>query len=221
MKFICAVLLVAAVAAEPPRRQFQFQRQEAEPAPYPAAGYRPTKEFKLPSREELSPPSTNYGVPDNTYEAPFNSASRNQNGAPFNSAPQNQNVASFNNAPQNQNGAPFNNAPQNQYGAPFNSAPQNQYGTPRNTEDKEVETIEENNNAKLVENRDAEVVNTQGAYYVLLPGSQLQRVQFQTENDIRNMAYTARLQYKNEDRAPLFVYTAPQYQPTAAYVQLV
>ncbi|VVC98107.1 uncharacterized protein LOC126974493 [Leptidea sinapis] len=112
--------------------------------------------------------------------------------------------------------------PANSYGAPFNTylTPQKEYGAPEDTTEA-VEKVE--TKAKLEEepNKDAEVISSQGAYYVLLPGSQLQRVQFKTENDVRNMAYTARLQYKQEDRAPIFVYTAvPQYQ-SAAYVQLV
>nr|AAA29312.1 ecdysteroid regulated protein [Manduca sexta] len=115
-------------------------------------------------------------------------------------------------------------APQNEYGLP-EKAPEAEYGVPEkddpkdDEEDLKVEGIKE----KLQEEpkKDAEVVSAQGSYYVLLPGSQLQRVQFQTENDVRNMAYTARLEYKDEDRAPIYVYTGvPQYQPSAAYVQL-
>ncbi|XP_045449836.1 uncharacterized protein LOC123658459 [Melitaea cinxia] len=125
--------------------------------------------------------------------------------------------------------------PADSYGAPFNtySTPQSQYGVPQETDNnnkydrEEVENVNEANDEQQKENikeepkNDAEVISAQGAYYVLLPGSQLQRVQFQTENDVRNMAYTAKLQYKNEDRAPIFVYTAvPQYQ-SAAYIQLL
>ncbi|CAH0719802.1 unnamed protein product, partial [Brenthis ino] len=115
--------------------------------------------------------------------------------------------------------------PADSYGAPFNTySPPQEYGSPKE-EEKEIENVEESKKEQQKENlevepkKDVEVVSSKGAYYVLLPGSQLQRVQFQTENDIRNMAYTARLQYKNEDRAPIFVYTLPQYQ-SAAYVQL-
>ncbi|XP_038214011.1 uncharacterized protein LOC119833873 [Zerene cesonia] len=117
--------------------------------------------------------------------------------------------------------------PADSYGAPFNTyaPPQPEYGVPEEPkENGEAEDVEqkEETNAKLEEapKNDAEVISSQGAYYVLLPGSQLQRVQFQTENDIRNMAYTAKLQYKSEDRAPIFVYTVPQIQ-NAAYVQLI
>ncbi|XP_046977691.1 uncharacterized protein LOC124543512 [Vanessa cardui] len=192
---VCVVLLAAAVLAEPPQyrqARFRSQKQEAEgqgfetgAAPYPAAGYRPTKEFNLPSRQEFSPPATNYGIPADSYGAPFNTYL----------------------------------TPQTEYGVP-------QEESEKEPKDDEVESVEDTKNEEQKENlqeepkKDAEVVSNQGAYYVLLPGSQLQRVQFQTENDIRNMAYTARLQYRKEDRAPIFVYTAvPQYQ-SAAYVQL-
>ncbi|CAF4852168.1 unnamed protein product [Pieris macdunnoughi] len=181
--FACVLLIAAAVTAEPPRyrdARFRPQRQEVEgsgaEAPYPAAGWRPAKEFNLPTRQQ-TPPATSYGVPADSYGAPFNTY-----------------------------------------------APPQEYGPPEESKDEKEEDTEkvEKQSAKLEEEpkKDAEVISNQGAYYVLLPGSQLQRVQFQTENDIRNMAYTARLQYKNEDRAPIFVYTVPEYQ-NAAYVQLI
>lgn len=181
--FACVLLFVAVVAAEPPRyrdARFRSQRQEVEgsgiEAPYPAAGWRPAKEFNLPTRQE-TPPATSYGVPADSYGAPFNTY-----------------------------------------------APPREYGPPEEPkeEKEEVENVEQKESAKIEEEpkKDAEVVSNQGAYYVLLPGSQLQRVQFQTENDIRNMAYTARLQYRAEDRAPIFVYTVPEYQ-NAAYVRLI
>ncbi|CAG4935206.1 unnamed protein product [Parnassius apollo] len=198
--FACVLLLAAAAVAEPPRyRQARFNSagqeyrqqdtQQTRDAPYPAAGFRPAVAFNLPTREELSPPSTSYGVPDTSYGAPLNTYA----------------------------------APQSEYGPP------DAEGKSKDDEEKDVENLEsvkKDENAdkkqKLEEEprNDAEVVSAQGAYYVLLPNSQLQRVMFQTENNIRNMAYTARLQYKNEDRAPIYVYTAvPQYQ-SAAYVQL-
>lgn len=211
--FICVLLLAAVASAEPPFRQrfYRFQRQEIEAdvekqepnnfdgAPYAPAGYKPSKAFNLPSRQEVAPPSTSYGVPDDSYSAPAITYT----------------------------------APQVVYGVP-----QTEYGVPEKKEEVEDKTDKPENeaeekqeeqkpedgaavNEKLTEEpkKDAEVVSNQGVYYVLLPDSQLQRVQFQTENDIRNMAYTARLQYKNEDRAPLYVYTTvPQYQ-SAAYVQ--
>ncbi|XP_023935682.2 uncharacterized protein LOC112044162 [Bicyclus anynana] len=203
MIFACVLLLAAVVTAEPPRyRQgFRSQRQEVEvtaaEAPYAPAGFKPSREFALPSRQEFAPPTTNYGVP-----------SRQENIPP----------------------ATNYGVPDNSYGAPFNTylTPQTEYGLP---DDKETTTVKPDDNVEakteatkenleLEPKKDAEVINSEGAYYVLLPGSQLQRVQFQTENDLRNMAYTARLQYKDADRAPLFVYTAvPQYQ-SAAYFQL-
>lgn len=198
MKSFACVLLIAVVAAEPGqfRQNPRFQRQEVDAAnagdaPYAPAGFRPAKEFKLPSRQEFAPPSTSYGVPDDSYGAPLKTYL----------------------------------TPQKEYGLP-EQTPDTEYGVPRDAprgdddEDLKVEGVKE----KLQEEpkNDAEIVTAQGSYYVLLPDSQLQKIQFQTENDARNMAYTARLQYRNEDRAPVYVYTAvPQYQPSAAYVQLL
>lgn len=211
--FVCVLLLVAVVAAEPPRYRQRFQRQELESgagsvasgsqngdAPYAPAGYRPTVEFNLPARQEVSPPSTSYGVPDDSYGAPLKTYT----------------------APQTEYGTP-----QTQYGVPEKSEPEEKEGEEADAEQQKEEIKEQQENVDVervnlddAPQKDAEVVSAQGAYYVLLPGAQLQRVQFQTQNDLRNMAYTARLQYKNEDRAPVYVYTAvPQYQ-SAAYVQL-
>ncbi|KAJ8716848.1 hypothetical protein PYW07_003475 [Mythimna separata] len=209
--FVSVLLLAAVVAAGPPQYRYRFQRQElasgAESeangqngdAPYAPAGFRPAKAFNLPARQEASPPSTSYGVPDDSYGAPLNTYA----------------------------------APQAEYGAPST-----EYGVPDQTESdkeevegdgeeqkEEIKDEKENGEADKANledaaQKDTEVVNAQGVYYVLLPGAQLQRVQFQTQNDLRNMAYTARLQYKDEDRAPVYVYSAvPQYQ-SAAYVQL-
>lgn len=208
--FVCVLLLAALVAAEPPRyrQTSRFAKQEAEEnnkesengdAPYPASGFKPTKEFNLPPRQELSPPATAYGVPDTSYNAPLNTYS----------------------------------APQTEYGVP-KSGEGNDEESNKKEEDNDSETVEsadnnenserkeksgkkEKENLEQAPKNDAAVVNGQGVYYVLLPGSQLQRVQFQTQNDLTNMAYTARLQYRNEDRAPIYLYSpVPQYQASAA-----
>ncbi|CAG9787593.1 unnamed protein product [Diatraea saccharalis] len=221
--FACILLLAAVVSAEPPRyriARFRSERQELSgdgeegqksaggEAPYAAAGFKPTREFNLPARHEVSPPSTSYGTPDDSYGAPFKTYA----------------------------------APQVEYGVPEKKQSEEHKAKEKveKHEGSEVEKLKESKEAKESKNsketnegkekkakleeepkKEAEVLSAEGAYYVLLPGSQLQRVQFQTENDIRNMAYTARLQYRNEDRAPLFVYTAvPQFQ-SAAYVQLL
>ncbi|XP_026319282.1 uncharacterized protein LOC113229818 [Hyposmocoma kahamanoa] len=210
--FVCVLLLAALVAAEPPRfrQTFRFGRQEVEEdnkesaksesgdAPYPASGFKPTKEFNLPSRQELTPPSTAYGVPDTSYSAPLSTYS----------------------------------APQTEYGVP-KSGEEDGEESNKKEEDNDSETVEsadsngksekkEKSGKKEKENleespKNDAVISGQGVYYVLLPGSQLQRVQFQTVNDLANMAYTARLQYKNEDRAPIYLYNpVPQYQTSAA-----
>lgn len=80
--FACVLLLAAFVVAEPPlyrNARFTFQRQESErepttarneEAPYAPAGFKPSKEFKLPSRQEVAPPATSYGVPSDSYAVP-------------------------------------------------------------------------------------------------------------------------------------------------------
>ncbi|XP_073955141.1 uncharacterized protein [Choristoneura fumiferana] len=212
--FACVLLLAAFVAAEPPfyrNARFTFQRQESErepttarneEAPYAPAGFKPSREFKLPSRQEVAPPATSYGVPSDSYAVPLHTYS----------------------------------APQAEYGVPRNSGreePEKEEKEGKAEEEGEVESLKVEGAEKEGKERkekkgkheeaskgESEVIDARGAYYVLLPDLQLQRVQFQTQNDLRNMAYTARLQYRNEDRAPVYVYSAtPQYQ-NAAYVQL-
>lgn len=194
MKAFACVLLIASVAvAEPPRFRQNFRFQ----------------------RQELDRESTTPSPSDAPYSPAgyrpakaFNLPSREEVAPPG---------ASYG-VPDTSYGATA-----QTYGAPD---PSTEYGVPDQTEPTTEEAIQVQGLRKerLEEQpkNDAEVISNQGAYYVLLPGSQLQRVQFQTENDLRNMAYTARLQYRNEDKAPLFVYTAvPQYQyQSAAYVQL-
>ncbi|XP_028171567.1 neurofilament heavy polypeptide-like [Ostrinia furnacalis] len=215
--FACVLLLAAFVAAEPPRyrlARFRYERQElgeggekeattpkAEEAPYPASGFKPSKEFKLPSRQEVAPPATSYGIPDDSYGAPLRTYV----------------------APPSEYGVPEPRGNDKKEGEEKSEKPEKEEKEGGESEVESLKTEGKEKKGKLEEEpkKEAEVVSNQGAYYVLLPGSQLQRVQFQTESDIRNMAYTARLQYREEDRAPLFVYTAvPQYQ-SSAYVQLI
>lgn len=219
--FVCVLLLAALVAAEPPRlrQRFRFARQEAEEenkeatkpesgdAPYSAAGFKPTKEFNLPSRQEFTPPGTAYGIPDTSYSAPLNTYS----------------------ATQKEYGVPKAEGESNEEEEEGSKKEENDSETVESAEGQKAEKLEEKENAEEAPKHDVAVVNERGVYYVILPGSQLQRVQFQTVNDVANMAYTARLQYKNEDRAPLYLYNpVPQYQssssayyqtPSAAYYQ--
>lgn len=228
---MCVLLLAALVVAEPPRfrQAFRFARQEVEEdnkestksergdAPYPVSGFRPTKEFNLPSRQELSPPATAYGVPDTSYSAPLNtfSAPQTEYGVPKSGE---------------ENGEERNNEEEGNDSETVESADSNRKSEGGKKEGKKEKLgKKEKENLEESPKNDATAINGQGVYYVLLPGSQLQRVQFQTENDPANMAYTARLQYKNEDRAPIFLYSpVPQYQssstayyqtPSAAYYQ--
>ncbi|KOB67101.1 Ecdysteroid regulated protein, partial [Operophtera brumata] len=185
--FACILLIAAAVVAEPPsyrqaRQNFRFQRQELDresTTPSTEDAPYPAAGFRPATAfnlpNEVAPPATSYGVPDNSYGAPPQTYA----------------------APQQEYGAP--DSPSTEYGAP---ATENAEGS--GDESLQVEGLKKDKLEEAPKN-DAEVLSNQGAYYVLLPDSQLQRVQFRTENDLRNMAYTARLQYKNEDRAPFYV----------------
>lgn len=132
------------VFAEPPRyrqqyqQQYYFARQQEEPAPYPASGWKPAgPAFNLPQKQSQqqygapNAPQQQYGAPDASrkqYEAP--SAPRQQYGTP--------------DVPQKQYGGPS--APEQQFGDP-----RREYGipeesttteTPNTTEEEEVSTVQ-------------------------------------------------------------------------------
>ncbi|CAG9135390.1 unnamed protein product [Plutella xylostella] len=226
---VCVLLLVAIVAAEPPlfqppsrTQRLEFRRDaedsskepttekaaEAVPnnvdtnvggAPYPASGFRPVVPFSLPPRAQASPPGTSYGLPADSYGPPLFSFV----------------------------------GPPSWYGAPAKAEEKPEEPKPTEAEAEPTTTTEEPTTAKPEETTVAATTEkaperATGAYYVLLPGPQLQRIVFSTENDVTNMAYTAQIQYKSEDRGPIFVYSpaspaapaapAAQYgAPNAAY----
>ncbi|XP_059057240.1 uncharacterized protein LOC131850876 [Achroia grisella] len=252
--YICVLLLAAMVLAEPPRyrqTKYRFARGEledsdsgnedkakAEEAPYPAAGYRPSKEFKLPSRQEVAPPSTSYGVPDDSYGAPFRIETRPEieYGVPRRNEIMTkrgeENEGEGKDGEESEKGSENGNSEKNEdsEGEGESEVEELKGEGKKNGEEGEKKGEGETKGKYEEEPKDNDVVSEQGAYYVLLPGSQLQRVQYNTQNDLNKMAYTARLQYKDEDRAPLFIYTAVpdytvplapyQYPTSAAYFQL-
>lgn len=206
MKFLIVTCLIATVLAEPPRfrpARFRLQRQELAPttteataestteaadAPYPAAGgpyppsgWKPSQPFTLPQK---SAPSDSYGAPEQN--APYPPSGWKPQGQAFTLPARQQ-------APQ---------PPATSYGTPDNSygPPDNTYGAPT-TDASETEPTD-NPQAERLEGP-VEVQKSVGSYYILLPNGELQRVEFMTENDVQNMAFTSRLQVR--DRAPLFL----------------
>lgn len=201
MKFLIASCLLVGVFAEPPRfrpARFRSQRQELAPTttdspteattdsgPYPASGWRPSGEpFTLPKQ---TAPEHTYGPPQQNAPYPASGWKPDQ---PF-TLP--------------------NEAPATSYGVPDNSygPPENQYGPPANTYGAPVT---DNADGETTENPQAEnlegpeIQKSIGTYYVLLPNGDLQKVVFMTENDVQNMKYSARLQYRSKDRAPLLLF---------------
>ncbi|XP_006613346.1 uncharacterized protein LOC102678391 isoform X2 [Apis dorsata] len=231
--FIAFALLVAAVAAEPPRyrpqRQFFFARQQEEPtttvsnAPYAPSGWRPSgPAFNLPQRQygASNAPQQQYGAPN---------APQQQYGAP--NAPQQQYGAP--NAPQQQYGAP--NAPQQQYGAPNQqygapAVPQEQYGPPQEATTTEAPNSTEAEDATTVasvesesepvnsvnELEDEEVDEQQpqqsGEYYLALPDGRLQRVRYVSRQNVEAMKYFAKIRAENVEplRGPIYAYAPLQ-----------
>ncbi|XP_016904308.2 uncharacterized protein LOC107992762 [Apis cerana] len=214
--FVAFALLIAAVAAEPPRyrpqRQFFFARQQEEPtttvsnAPYAPSGWRPSgPAFNLPQRQYGAPnaPQQQYGAPN---------APQQQYGAPS--------------APQQQYGAPS--APQQQYGAP--AVPQQQYGPPQEATTTEAPSSTEAEDATTVasvesesepvnsvnELEDEEVDEQQpqqsGEYYLALPDGRLQRVRYVSRQNVEAMKYFAKIRAENVEplRGPIYAYAPLQ-----------
>ncbi|KAG6803933.1 vacuolar protein sorting-associated protein 27 [Apis mellifera caucasica] len=231
--FIAFALLIAAVAAEPPRyrpqRQFFFARQQEEAttvsnAPYAPSGWRPSgPAFNLPQRQYGAPsaPQQQYGAPSapqQQYGAP--NAPQQQYGAP--SAPQQQYGAPS--APQQQYGAP-----QQQYGAP--AVPQQQYGPPQeattteapsSTEAEDLATTvasvesesEPVNSVNELEDEEVDEQQPQqsGEYYLALPDGRLQRVRYVSRQNVEAMKYFAKIRAENVEplRGPIYAYAPLQ-----------
>lgn len=195
MKLFVVICCVASVMAELPRfrpARFRSQRLELAPTttespteattesgPYPPSGWRPAGQaFTLPQETTMAPSDT-YGLPE--LSGPYPPSGWKPAGQAF-TLPQEQTP------------------PATSYGVPDSTygVPDNSYGPPST----DAPTTDSPAPEKL--DGPIEVQKSVGAYYVLLPNGQLQRIEFVTENDIQNMKYTARLQLR--DRAPLYVF---------------
>ncbi|CAH2047736.1 unnamed protein product, partial [Iphiclides podalirius] len=204
MKSLVVLCLIAGAFGEAPRprvgnralpslrpARFRSQRFEIVPTttdspteattqaegPYPPAGWRPAgAPFKLPT--EVKAPADTYGAP--IMSAPYPASGWKPDGQPF-LLPQKQSP------------------PAASYGAPDNA-----YGSTDDSTTTDSSVAETTENL-LVEKLTGpvEVQRSVGTYYILLPNGQLQKVQLLTENDVKNMRYSAKLQLR--DRAPLYL----------------
>lgn len=191
MKLALISCLIVVAVAEPPRfrpARFRLQRQELAPtttesptepttdsAPYPPSGWKPQGQaFSLPAKNA---PMDSYGAP-----APYPPSGWKPQGQQF-TLPKQQTP------------------PATSYGVPDTyGPPDNTYGVPNMDEPTAEPT--DNPQAEKLEGQ-VDIQKSTGTYYVLLENGELQRVEFMTENDMQNMAYTARLRVK--ERAPLFL----------------
>ncbi|GBP50166.1 hypothetical protein EVAR_42847_1 [Eumeta japonica] len=220
MKFYVICCLFGVVLAEPPRfrsSRFRLQRQELAPTttesptesttdaaeeapyppaggPYPPSGWKPAQPFTLPQEQV---PSDMYGAPQkeqpsDAYGAP-QMAPSDAYGAPQQSGP-------YPPSGWKPQGQAFTLPKQQAPPATSYGVPDNTYGPPDN---ENVEPITDNPQAEKLDGP-VEVQKSVGTYYILLPSGQLQKVMFATENDVQNMAYSARLRVV--ERAPLFFF---------------
>lgn len=185
MKLLVFSALLVVVLAEPPRlrSRFRFQRQElatfttdsaTEPTTEPSGPY-PAAGWK-PAQPFNLPRA--YGAPQ---QAPYSPSGWKPQGQRFTLPKQQLPPTTNYGAPDSTYGLP------DTYGAPTTDNP-NATANPA-----EVESLE----------GPVEVQKTEGQYYILLPNGQLQKVEFMTESDVKNMAYTAKL--KLSERAPLYL----------------
>ncbi|XP_004925469.1 extensin-like [Bombyx mandarina] len=190
MKFLIVILIVAGVYAELPRyrpARFRLQRQELAPtttdspteATTEPSGPYPASGWKPTGAPFTLPnetPTDSYGPPEETADqsGPYPPSGWKPDGPVF--------VLPKQQSPP----ATSYGVPDNAYGAPATDAP--------TTDNPQAERLE----------GPVEVQKSVGSYFVLLPNGQLQRVEFMTENDIQNMKYSARLQFR--EPAPLIVF---------------
>ncbi|KAG6440829.1 hypothetical protein O3G_MSEX001480 [Manduca sexta] len=189
MKFVAICVVIAVASAELPRfrpARFRSQRQELAPTTTEspteattttdAAPYPPSgwKPAGAPFTLPNEIPDQTYGPPQEAQSGPYPPSGWKPDGPAFD-LPQKQSPP-----------ATSYGVPDNTYGVPTTDAP--------TTENPQAEKLE----------GPIEIAKSVGTYFVLLPNGQLQKVEFSTENDIQNMRYTARLQYR--ERAPLLLF---------------
>ncbi|CAL7948865.1 unnamed protein product [Xylocopa violacea] len=195
--FVALAVLVAAVAAEPPRyrpqqRQFYFARQQEETttianAPYQPSNWRPAgPAFNLPQRA----PQQQYGAPPAA-------------------------------APQQRYGVPAA-TPQQQYGPPPQEATTTEAVVASTTESDEASTVasvtesesEPVNSVNELEDEDLDEQQPQqsGEYYVALPDGRLQRIRYVSRQNIEAMKYFAKIRAENVEplRGPIYAYAPLQ-----------
>ncbi|XP_075975219.1 uncharacterized protein LOC142975940 [Anticarsia gemmatalis] len=182
MKFLVFSCVVIGVLAEPPRfrpARFRFQRQELAPS---------TTESPTEATTESGPyPPSGWKPAGEPFTLPNEDKPAEEYGPPEGPYPPSgwkPQGAAFE-LPKEPPATTYG-VPDNTYGAPATDAP--------TTDNPQAERLE----------GPVEVQESIGTYYVLLPNGQLQKVEFVTENDVQNMKYTARLQFRNP--APLLVF---------------
>ncbi|KAL3286360.1 hypothetical protein HHI36_000867 [Cryptolaemus montrouzieri] len=180
MNSIILLSFLGLVLGEPPRYKTTVEVQKSIEIPFTGKWGEETP--------QNSQPESAYGLPESSYGPPPSSY-----GSP---------------APAPSYGPP---APAPSYGPP---TPAPSYGPPPTEETTTIETIEVTTDNTTVTDKDVEQVTDgkpikqEGAYYIYHPHGLLQQVRYQTENDKKNMLFSARLKYKDVEpiRSPIFSY---------------
>ncbi|KAG5862308.1 hypothetical protein JTB14_008894 [Gonioctena quinquepunctata] len=191
---LLCVCLISLVSGDSPRFNSRFSRQfeRQEAAPYPPPDWRPSgPEFRIPE------PQSSYGLPTQQ-----NGPSEQEYGPPP-AGPQ----SSYGPLPQQYG------PPEQEYGPPpaeptTTSEPElTTTELPTTTYNPDLEA-EEVGSGDDTQQNEALTNEDRGVYYIYHPSGLLQRVNFATNDDVKNMEFSARLQYENVEpiTEPIFTY---------------
>lgn len=190
--------------------------------PYPASGWKPSgQEFDLPQRQQFGSTSDEqqFALPDQQQNQQFNP----QRGQKFNPRKDERSFDGEESKFDSFNRQYKQSERQQIYVPPRTYTPAQKYGPPTTTE-AEITTTEyptttttevfgrlqdeDTSNSDDKEKIEEKPEIDQGVYYVYHPSGLLQRISYQTENDLRNMAYMAQLRYQNVDpiKDPIYYY---------------
>ncbi|KAF7279966.1 hypothetical protein GWI33_006532 [Rhynchophorus ferrugineus] len=142
-----------------------------------------------PPKEDYLPPSSNYGPPTQEYGPP------SQEYGP----------------PSQEYGPPSQEyGPPSQEPEPITETPEPTTISPLNDTTEIVANDTETENARL---QDAKGITSDGHYYIYHPNGLLQKVIYSTNDDSENMAFSAKLKYKNVDpiTGPIYTYDPSTY----------
>lgn len=218
---MCKIIILLVALTATAVKSDDYPASSSGSAPYPASGWRPSgQEFKLPQRQQLASSNGNRFVPTDEQQFALPDTQQNQQFNPR----KNQRTFDGDESKINPSNRQFKSSERQQVYTPIRPyTPAQKYGPPTTTEAEitttEIPTTTTEIFGRLQDEEAASNIDAkqkveekpeidQGIYYVYQPSGLLQRISYQTENDVRNMAYMAQLRYENVDpiKEPIYYY---------------